>query len=222
MIITNPNCSTIGLVCALKPLNDAFGLQSVHVTTLQALSGAGYPGVASLDAVANVIPYISAEEDKLESEPQKLLGRLADQGIEAGEFNVSAQCNRVPVVDGHLLCVSAKFARSPHPVEAADVLRRWKAPDQIRALPSAPDEFIHVFDDNASPQPRRHVDLGKGMTVSVGRIRTCEIFDIRFVVLVHNTIRGAAGGAILNAELALASGVLGPASGDLPGQSAPK
>ncbi|MGA7307071.1 MAG: aspartate-semialdehyde dehydrogenase, partial [Rhodothermales bacterium] len=208
MIVTNPNCSTVGLVSALKPLHDAFGLQAVQVTTMQALSGAGYPGVPSLDAVANVIPFISGEEEKLEAEPLKLLGSFDDGEVKQAAFRVSAQCNRVPVIDGHLLCVSAKLGRRAAPGEVAEAIRSYVVPESVRGLPSAPAEFIHVFDDDDSPQPRRHVGLGRGMTVSVGRIRECPINDIRFIVLVHNTVRGAAGGAILNAELLSASGVL--------------
>lgn len=212
MIVTNPNCSTVGLVSALKPLHDAFELRAVQVTTMQALSGAGYPGVPSLDAVANVIPFISGEEEKLEAEPLKLLGSIDSGEVKQAAFRVSAQCNRVPVIDGHLLSVSAKLGRRAAPREVADALRSYVAPESVRRLPSAPAEFIHVFDDDDSPQPRRHVDLGEGMTVSVGRIRNCPINDVRFVVLVHNTVRGAAGGAILNAELIVSSGVVGGSS----------
>jgi len=210
-IVTNPNCSTVGLVSALKPLHDAFGLETIHVTTMQALSGAGYPGVPSLDAVANVVPFIGGEEEKIESEPLKLLGTLDDGAIRKADFKVSAQCNRVPVVDGHLLTVSAKLGTTASPQQVVEAFRSFRAPSEVRNLPSAPAEFIHVFEDDRSPQPRKHVDLGKGMTVSVGRVRSCPILDVRFVVLVHNTIRGAAGGAILNAELVLASGLLGAA-----------
>ena len=212
MIVTNPNCSTVGLVSALKPLHDAFGLEAVQVTTLQALSGAGYPGVASLDIVGNVIPHIAGEEGKLESEPLKLLGTLENDGICAANFKVSAQCNRVPVLDGHLLCVSAKFESAAGPHDVVDAIRSYEVPQVIRGLPSASAEFLRVFEDDDSPQPRRHVGLGAGMTVSVGRVRKCEVFDVRFIVLVHNTIRGAAGGAILNAELVVTSEVLGPGS----------
>lgn len=208
MIVTNPNCSTIGLVSALKPLDDAFGLESVQVTTLQALSGAGYPGVASLDAVANVIPFIGGEEDKLESEPQKLLGSMEEGRVAPARFRVSAQCNRVPVIDGHLLSVSVKFRERVLPAQVRQAFERFESPEAIRRLPSAPVEFLHVFDDDDSPQPRRHASLGDGMTVSVGRIRGCPVNDVRFVALVHNTVRGAAGGAILNAELIASSGLL--------------
>ncbi len=141
MIVTNPNCSTVGLVSALKPLHDAFGLQAVQVTTMQALSGAGYPGVPSLDAVANVIPFISGEEEKLEAEPLKLLGSIDDGEVKQAAFRVSAQCNRVPVIDGHLLCVSAKLGRRAAPGEVAEALRSYVVPESVRGLPSAPAEI---------------------------------------------------------------------------------
>lgn len=207
-IVTNPNCSTVGLVCALKPLHDAFGVDAVQVTTLQALSGAGYPGVSSLDALGNVVPYIGGEEEKLATEPLKLLGRLGDDGIQTAQVAISAQCNRVPVLEGHLECVSVKLKV---PASVADVQEAWTTFESEIAtltLPSLPDPFIHVFQDSRFPQPRRHTELGGGMTVSVGRLRRCDVLDVKFVVLVHNTIRGAAGGAILNAELLIEQGFL--------------
>ncbi|MFT5145103.1 MAG: aspartate-semialdehyde dehydrogenase [Rhodothermales bacterium] len=200
-IVTNPNCSTVGLVCALKPLSDAFGLDKVHVTTMQALSGAGYPGVSSLDILGNVIPYIGGEEEKLETEPLKLLGQVGDQGVKPLDAVFSAHCNRAPVLDGHLEAISVSFRKSAGPDLVKDVLRSFKSPIADMDLPTAPDPFLAVFEDPRFPQPRRHAGLGGGMTVSVGRVRACNILDIRMVVLSHNTIRGAAGGAILNAEL---------------------
>lgn len=207
-IVTNPNCSTVGLVCALKPLYDAFGLEAVQVVTMQALSGAGYPGVSSLDITGNVIPYIGGEEDKLVHEPLKLLGKLDGKQIAHASFPVSAQCNRVAVLDGHLECVSLKFTSKASPQDVKDALLGYRSPLADLDLPFAPERFIDVLDDERYPQPRRHVQAGRGMTISVGRIRPCEVFDIKCVVLSHNTIRGAAGGAILNAELLVRQGYL--------------
>lgn len=207
-IVTNPNCSTVGLVCALKPLVDRFDVDGVHVVTMQALSGAGYPGVASLDALGNVVPFIGGEEEKMASEPKKLLGRLTGGRVEPAALRVSAQCNRVPVLEGHLEAVSIKFKT---PVSAADVKQafmQYRSPIADYDLPTAPERFVEVFEDERFPQPRRHAEIGRGMTVSVGRIRPCEVFDVKFVALVHNTVRGAAGGAILNAELLIKQGYL--------------
>ncbi|ARA92115.1 aspartate-semialdehyde dehydrogenase [Rhodothermaceae bacterium RA] len=207
-IVTNPNCSTVGLVCALRPLHDAFGVAKVQVTTLQALSGAGYPGVASLDALGNVVPYIGGEEDKLATEPRKLLGTLADGRVVPSDIVVSAQCTRVPVLEGHLECVSVKFEQPATPAQVREVLTSFRSPIAALNLPTAPERFLQVFDEPDFPQPRRHSELGGGMTVAVGRIRPCEVLDVKFVVLSHNTIRGAAGGAILNAELLVQQGYL--------------
>ena len=207
-IVTNPNCSTVGLVCALAPLDAAFGVEAVQVTTMQALSGAGYPGVASLDALANVVPYIGGEEDKLATEPLKLLGTLRDGMIEPAAFVVSAQCNRVPVLDGHLECISVKLAGDPDAEAVRAAFEGFESPIAGLDLPTAPAEILHVFDDARFPQPRRHAGLGGGMTVAVGRVRPCPVLGIKFVALVHNTVRGAAGGAILNAELLIRQGYL--------------
>jgi aspartate-semialdehyde dehydrogenase len=212
-IVTNPNCSAVGLVMALKPLHDAFGIEAVHVVTMQALSGAGYPGVSSLDILGNVIPHIGGEEEKLAEEPRKILGVLEDGKIRGADFAISAQCNRVPVIDGHLECASVRFSRDVTPEEAREVLEHWQSPlDDMsidgEALPSAPERPIHHFDDPRYPQPRRHAGLGNGMQVSVGKIQACPVLGVKFVVLSHNTVRGAAGGAILNAELLLAQGRL--------------
>lgn len=207
-IVTNPNCSTVGLVCALRPLVEVFGVNKVQVTTLQALSGAGYPGVSSLDALANVVPYIGGEEDKLATEPQKLLGTLAGGKITPSTITISAQCNRVPVLDGHVECVSLKLDRSAGVEDIRDALVRYRSPIADLGLPTAPDQLVHVFDEPNFPQPRRHANLGSGMTVSIGRLRPCEVLDFKFVALVHNTVRGAAGGAVLNAELLAHKGYL--------------
>lgn len=209
-IVTNPNCSTVGLVCALKPLYDAFGVTAVQVTTLQALSGAGYPGVPSLDILGNVVPFIGGEEDKMRVEPLKLLGRLDGDRVQNASITISAQCNRVPVIDGHLLCVSVKLGREASIDEVKEALRTAPDPLADLDLPTSPARWLQVFDDEAFPQPRRHAGLGGGMTVSVGRVRPCEVLDVKFVALVHNTVRGAAGGAILNAELLVKQGLLKP------------
>ncbi|MEM6337179.1 MAG: aspartate-semialdehyde dehydrogenase [Bacteroidota bacterium] len=205
-IVTNPNCSTVGLVVALRPLFDQFGIEALHVTTMQAVSGAGYPGVPSLDILGNVVPYIGGEEEKVQTEPLKLLGTLRDEGVVPAEFGISAQCNRVPVLNGHLECVSIKL-RTPATVDdVREAFAGFTPP--ISDLPSLPNPVLEVFDDPRFPQPRRHAELGRGMTVSVGRIRECELLDFKFVVLSHNTVRGAAGGALLNAELLLKEGYL--------------
>ena len=208
-IVTNPNCSTVGLVMALRPLHDAFGVQAVHVVTMQALSGAGYPGVASLDALGNVVPYIGGEEDKMAVETRKILGTLTDAGVADAEVVVSAQCHRVPVVDGHLEAVSVRLATPATAAEAVEALRSWRSPLAGRGFHSSPEVPLLVADEPDAPQPRTHVHLGDGMTVTVGRVQDCPVLGVKFVVLSHNTVRGAAGGAILNAELLAAEGRIG-------------
>ncbi len=208
-IVTNPNCSTVGLTCALKPLHDRFGLEAVQVTTMQALSGAGYPGVSSLDALANVVPFIGGEEDKLVHEPNKLLGDVTDGILRPQSIRISAQCNRVPVLEGHLECISVKLGRDASQDEVYEAFESFVSPIKDLSLPTEPEKLLHVFKDQRFPQPRRHSDLGRGMTVSIGRIRPCEVLDYKFVALSHNTIRGAAGGAVLNAELLVKQGLLG-------------
>ncbi len=207
-IVTNPNCSTVGLVCTLKPLVEAFGVQAVQVTTLQALSGAGYPGVSALDAIGNVVPFIGGEEEKMAAEPRKLLGRLEGARVAEADLTISAQCHRVPVVDGHLAAVSLKFETAADAAGVREALRAYVPATRELSLPTAPEEFLKVFETPADPQPRRHAGLGGGMTVSIGRVRPCEVFDVKMGVLVHNTVRGAAGGAILNAELLARKGYL--------------
>lgn len=212
-IVTNPNCSTVGLTCALRPLYDAFGVDAVQVTTMQALSGAGYPGVASLDALANVVPFIGGEEDKLVHEPCKLLGQVQPDGtIAPASMAISAQCNRVPVLEGHLECVSVRLGRPASIQDVREAFEGFQSPIAHQNLPSTPAEFLHIFDDERFPQPRRHVETGHGMTVGIGRLRKCEVLDAKFIVLVHNTVRGAAGGAILNAELLVRQKLLLPRS----------
>lgn len=205
-IVTNPNCSTIGLVLALAPLVRAFGVSRAMVVTLQALSGAGVPGVSSLDALDNLIPFISGEEDKLETETQKILGTLAGTAIRSAELVVSAQCTRVAVLDGHTECVSVELGSEVEPATLVEAWNEFKGAPQELALPSAPARPTLYLTDEAAPQPRLHRDLGGGMTCSIGRLRPCSILDWKFVCLSHNTLRGAAGGAVLCAELALARG----------------
>ncbi|MFN7971501.1 MAG: aspartate-semialdehyde dehydrogenase [Acidobacteriota bacterium] len=205
-IVTNPNCSTVGLAMALAPLQRSFGIEAVHVTTLQALSGAGYPGVASFDLMDNVIPHIGGEEGKLETEPLKILGTLADgaESVAPATFPISASVHRVPVLDGHLESVAVRLARPASIPEIAEALASFTGEPQRLGLPTAPGKPIVVLPGEDRPQPRKDRDLGHGMTVSIGRIREDKVLGIKMSVLVHNTIRGAAGAAILNAELILA------------------
>ncbi len=207
-LLTNPNCSTSGLVLALAPLASAFGVERAHVVTLQALSGAGYPGVASLDVADNIVPHIPGEEDKLETETLKILGRLANGRIEPAALRVSAQCTRVPVVDGHTACISVSLARDADPQEVQQAWSAFQGEPQRLGLPTAPERPVVYLEGPDCPQPRLHRDLGRGMTVSVGRLRPCPLLGIKFVALSHNTIRGAAGGALLTAELAVARGIV--------------
>ena len=207
-IVTNPNCSTIMLALALAPLHARFGVEAVVATTLQALSGAGYPGVAALDITDNVVPFIANEEEKIERETLKILGRFDGKRIAPAEFAVSAQCHRVNVVDGHLVAVRVKLGRPAEPTELAEAMAGFSGvPPQLR-LPTAPQRPVIVRHEPDRPQPRLDRDAGGGMSVTVGRIARDRVLGHRFVVLGHNTIRGAAGAAILNAELLLAQGRL--------------
>jgi aspartate-semialdehyde dehydrogenase len=199
-IVTNPNCSAIHLTLALAPLHEAFGLAAVQVTTMQAISGAGLRGVAGLDIIDNVVPYIGGEEDKLEQEPQKLLGRVGDAGITPAGFVVSAQCNRVATTDGHLESVAVRF-KQPASIEAVRAAWREWRPLSGRGLPSAPDPPIILRDEPDRPQPRLDRDVAGGMASVVGRLRPDPILDYKFSVLGHNLVRGAAGGVVLIAEL---------------------
>lgn len=203
-IVTNPNCSTIGLVIALKPLLDNFGLTEINVVTMQALSGAGYPGVSSLDIIDNVIPFISGEEEKLETEPKKILGTLTEKKVHLAGFKISAQTHRVAVKDGHLEAVQIKLKNKATAEEIIEVWNNFFAIPQKLKLHSAPIKPIHYFSEEKYPQPKLHRDIDKGMAVSIGRLRKCNLFDYKFEVLSHNTVRGAAGGSILCAELMLA------------------
>lgn len=206
-IATNPNCSTIVLALALAPFKQ-FGIQKVVVTTLQAISGAGYPGVASMDINANVIPYIGSEEEKIQQETQKILGDFGGDKITPLAAKVSAHCNRVPVVDGHTVTVSVEFERKPSRDEALQAIQSYRGLPQQRNLPSAPAQPLVYMDAQDRPQPRRDVERENGMTVFVGRLRECPVMDLKFIALGHNTIRGAAGAAVLNAELMYSEGLL--------------
>jgi aspartate-semialdehyde dehydrogenase len=208
-IVTNPNCSVVGLAMALAPLHQAFGVESVGVVTLQALSGAGYPGVASLDIADNVLPFIGGgEEEKIETEPQKILGEYNGVGFKPAAIRISCSVHRVAVNDGHTMAAFVKLGRKASPAEAARAFAGFRGEPQERELPSAPRRPIHVLTDENRPQPKLDRDREGGMAVSVGRVREDKLFDLRFEALVHNTIRGAAGVAILNAELLQARGLL--------------
>ena len=207
-IVTNPNCSAIGLVMALAPLHHKFGVEKVFVATMQAVSGAGYPGVASLDILGNVIPYIASEEPKMEAESRKLLGSLNGNGITPADLTVSAHCNRVAVEDGHTESVSLKLRSD---AGAEDIISSWndfRCMAQKLKLPTAPEQPVIYDPAPDRPQPRLDIHRGKGMSAVVGRLRPCNLFDWRFTVLSHNTIRGAAGAAVLNGELLKAQGYL--------------
>ena len=205
-IVTNPNCSTAGLVLVLKPLADAFGLEKVFVVTLQAVSGAGYPGVASMDIQGNVIPFIGGEEEKMESEPQKLMGRWDGARFVDAGLGISAHCNRVPVLEGHLECVSLSLKKIASLNEVREALSTFKVDAALAALPSAIRHPVVVLDEENRPQPRRDVNAGNGMAAVVGRVRECPILDVKLTLLSHNLVRGAAGAALLNAELLAARG----------------
>lgn len=206
-IVTNPNCSTAVLVMALAPLKQ-FGIKKVIVTTMQAVSGAGYPGVASLDILGNVVPFIGGEEPKMESETQKILGSLEGGKIAPLEALVSASCNRVAVVDGHTMCVSVEFEKKVSEQEIIAALNGFRGVPQMKNLPSAPAQPVVYMEQVDRPQPRRDVERENGMAVFVGRLRKCPVLDYKFVALGHNTVRGAAGAAVLNAELMKVEGLV--------------
>jgi aspartate-semialdehyde dehydrogenase len=208
-VVTNPNCSAIGLVLALAPLHQQFGLDTVMAVTMQAISGAGYPGVASLDILGNVIPFIKNEEEKMEEETKKLLGQVNGSKVIPGAFAMSAQCNRVAVEDGHTESISIRLKKKAKPQEIIESWKAYRAEPQELKLPSAPERPVVYLEANDRPQPRFDIDMGAGMTTVVGRLRPCSVLDWKFTVLSHNTIRGAAGAALLNAELLKAKGYLG-------------
>ena len=207
-IVTNPNCTSTGLTVALKALQDRFGLRKVFAVSLQALSGAGYPGVASLDIIDNVIPYVADEEGKIEWETRKMLGRFNGTQLELASFTVSAHANRVAVSDGHTVCFSVELEEKTSPEEAQRALQDYQPPEAARGLPSTPQPVIEIRAEADRPQPRLDRNTGKGMTTVVGRLRPDPLFDLKMVVLSHNTIRGAAGGAIYNGELLTAMELL--------------
>jgi aspartate-semialdehyde dehydrogenase len=206
-MVTNPNCSTIGLVMALKPLEERFGIEQIFVTTMQAVSGAGYPGVASMDILDNVVPYIGGEEEKMEAETLKLLGKSEAHAVTPLNAKITAHCNRVPVVDGHTECVSVKFRK---PATREQILAAWDEfkPLAGKDLPFAPKQPVQFAEQPDRPQPRLDRNRERGMAVTVGRLRPCNLLDWKFVLLSHNTVRGAAGATILNAELLASLGKL--------------
>jgi aspartate-semialdehyde dehydrogenase len=206
LLVASPNCTATGLVMALKPLADAFGVAQVFATTLQAVSGAGHPGVPYLDIVDNIIPNIPGEAEKIQEETRLLLGRIDAGQRVPGNMQLSVQTNRVPVIDGHTVNMTIKFNRTPSPEEAAAVLSNFRGPDPVPELPSAPPAPILVRNEPDRPQPRRDRDASAGMSVTVGGIQPCPILDLRMISVVHNTLRGAASGSILNAELLVAEG----------------
>lgn len=214
-IVASPNCSTTSAILPMKIFQDAFGLRAALITTLQAISGAGYPGVASLDILDNVIPYIGGEDEKLENEPKKLLGDVRDGTMLLAELSVSAQANRVPVLDGHLASVSVKLEQQPTPEEAVAALRAWLPPAVCAQLPSAPDRPLIYRDEPDRPQPRLDRDAGNGLAWTVGKVRACHVLDIRYLAITHNTLRGAASGALLNAELLAVQGYIKRPAGDV-------
>jgi aspartate-semialdehyde dehydrogenase len=208
-IVTNPNCSVMGMAIALAPIEQQFGIDAVHITTMQAISGAGYAGVPSYAILDNVIPYIGGgEEDKIETEPRKILGGWSERGFTDAPMTISAQVNRVPTIDGHLMTISASLRNKASLAVIREALESFTGEPQRLGLPSAPRRPIHFLDASDRPQPRLDRDRERGMAVSVGRLRQCPILDFRMVALVHNTIRGAAGAAVLNAELLEARGML--------------
>jgi aspartate-semialdehyde dehydrogenase len=208
MIVTNPNCTTVGLAMSLAPIERAFGLSKVIMTSMQAVSGAGYPGVPTLDILGNVIPYIGGEEEKVERETQKLLGHFNDGGVQSGSFAVSAHCNRVMVENGHTETVSIALNTKATRDDLLAAWREFVSPEAVRGLPSAPARALVVREEVDRPQPRFDVNTEHGMAAVIGRLRPCAVLDFKYVVLSHNTIRGAAGAALLNGELMKAEGYL--------------
>lgn len=208
-IVANANCSTTSIVLPLKVLQEAFGLEAAVVVTMQAISGAGYPGVSSMDIMDNIIPHIGGEDGKLESEPRKLCGTFTNGQIEMADFIVSAQANRVPVMDGHLGSISAKLGREVSAEEVVAAFQNWQPPEICRQLPSMPDPVLIYRPEENRPQPRLDRDAGNGLAWTVGKVRECPVNDIRFLAITHNTLRGAASGSVLNAELLLLQGHIG-------------
>ena len=206
-IVTNPNCSTVVLAMAVAPLRQ-FGLRQIIVSTLQAVSGGGYPGVASLDILGNVVPVVPGEEAKIENETKKILGQLSAVGVEAHPVTVSASTTRVPVINGHTELVTVSLESDPGPEALIAALRGFSGPPEVRGLPSAPSQPVLYLDEEDRPQPRLDADRGRGMIVCVGRLRRCPVLNYKLVAMGHNTVRGAAGVAVLNAELLKVDGKL--------------
>jgi len=207
-IVANANCSTTSIVLPMKILHEKYGLDSAVVTTMQAISGAGYPGVPSLDIIDNIVPYIGGEDGKLESEPRKLCGKYVDGKFEFADFKVSAQANRVPVIDGHLASVSVKLKQSASAEEVVDLFQNWELPEILQNLPTMPEQVFIYRTEPDRPQPRKDRDNGNGLAWTVGGVRECPVNDVRFMSIAHNTLRGAASGSILNAELLKVQGLL--------------
>ncbi|MCL4265030.1 MAG: aspartate-semialdehyde dehydrogenase [Anaerolineae bacterium] len=207
-IVANANCSTTSVVLPMQILHQAVGLDTAVIVTMQAISGAGYPGVASMDILGNIIPYIGGEDAKVESEPRKLCGTFADGEIQMADFVVSAQTNRVPVFDGHLGSVSVKLKQPLSPADAIALFQNWQPPAMCGDLPSMPNPVLIYRPEEDRPQPRLDRDAGNGLAWTVGKVRTCPVNDIRFLALAHNTLRGAASGSILNAELLVTQGFI--------------
>lgn len=207
-IVTSPNCSTTGIALPLQPLDDEFGVETIFTTTMQAISGAGYPGVAAFDITNNLYPYIQGEEEKIETETKILLGDVGKEGKELHTLNISAQSNRVNIIDGHTASISLKLKSQTSEEEILKVWNEFNANASKNKLPSSPESILEVLAPVGRPQPRLDVDRGEGMTVSVGQLRKCPVLDFKITTLVHNTVRGAAGGAILNAELLVNNGLV--------------
>ncbi len=208
LLVTSPNCTTTGMVMPLKPLHDTWQVDRISVVSFQAISGAGYPGASYLDTSDNMIPYIPGEEEKLGAETRALLGSVSKGSRMDAEIIVSAQANRAPILHGHTVCLSVGFKQKPSSQQAIDLLKNYQPSEIVRRLPSAPAHPLILTEDPSRPQPRRDRDTEKGMSVTVGRLRGCPLLDLRLVSVVHNAIRGAAGGSILNAELLVEMGYL--------------
>lgn len=207
-IVASPNCSTTSAVLPMHIFDRAFGLRAALITTMQAISGAGYPGVSALDIVDNIVPHIPGEDEKLENEPRKLLGRMSGGELVLAELAISAEATRVPVRDGHLAAVSVRLEEQATPEEAIEALRVWRPPAIAAELPSSPAETLVYRDEADRPQPRLDRSNGAGLAWTVGNVRRCPVLDLRYMALTHNTLRGAASGAILNAELLVAQGII--------------
>lgn len=208
LIVTSPNCTTTGLALPMKPLHDLFGIEKLFAVSMQAVSGAGYPGISYLDIEDNVIPFIGGEEEKIEQETRLLLGSISRDQKEPAAIHISAQTNRVSVKEGHTVCLSVGFKRKPSLDEVISAIKEFKGSQGMPALPSSPKQILVVRDENDRPQPKRDRAVNAGMSVVVGRIRECPLLDYRMVTVSHNTLRGAASGSILNAELLVAKGYL--------------